>query len=144
MDNNTAIKVLIDAEERKLLPSVPEPSVNISEESKPLWYDSAENREQISFELEHTSGHTFDVICNLEEDIKCLKEPPEYAKDLRVSEEDVFYKAQEYYYRHLCLCPTQHHYMWDQSSPVYRQCFLTIARLELEDDLLEKEFMNGQ
>lgn len=48
------------------------------------------------------------------------------------TDEVIELRAQELYFNHLKLNPVQHEYMWGQCSEFYRTCWITIARVELE------------
>lgn len=45
--------------------------------------------------------------------------------------------AQKYYYKHINLCPILFDFTWDQASEEYREVFLKLAEMDLEDSYVE-------
>ncbi|CAH9013483.1 hypothetical protein VP424E501_P0103 [Vibrio phage 424E50-1] len=110
------------------------------ESKKPLWYDNPANKQVIKFVLENSSGYAFDVVCNLEEDVKCLLED-----NNKPVSEDIKKRALKYYSTHLNLCQyTGVETIWNQAAPEYQQCFLDLARIEIEDEARMEEAFNGE
>ncbi|CAH9013543.1 conserved hypothetical protein [Vibrio phage 501E54-1] len=54
-------------------------------------------------------------------------------------ESEITERAKQYYAKHLGLDYHSREVIWKQASPEYRQCFLELARIELEDEARMEE-----
>ncbi len=52
--------------------------------------------------------------------------------------------AKEYYAKHLELSVHTREICWNQAAPEYRQCFLDLARIEIEEEEEQVEVFNGE
>lgn len=55
-----------------------------------------------------------------------------------ISQADILMKAKELYYQHIGFDEALNHFLWGQASREYQQAWVTIARIDLEDNVCEE------